>query len=69
MGCNFNHFDNSINHRKACSQRKPLQMKDNINPDDDGYDPSEEYFEKKGNTSDNETDVYFPQESSKPPHY
>ncbi len=44
-------------------------MKDNINPDDDVLDPSEEYFKKKGNTYDNENEVYFPQETSKPPHY
>ena len=44
-------------------------MKDNINPDDEGYDPSEEYYKKKGNSNDNETEVYFPQETTKPPHY
>ena len=44
-------------------------MKDKINPDDDGYDASEEYFKKKGNASDNEIEVYFPLETSKPPHY
>ena len=44
-------------------------MKDKTNPDNDGYDPSEEYFQKKGDTYENETDEYFPQETSKPPHY
>ena len=44
-------------------------MKDNINPDNDGYDPSEEYFKKKGDANENETEVYFPEETSKPPHY
>ena len=44
-------------------------MKDIINPDDEGYDISEEYFKKKTNTNDNETEVYFPQDTSKPPHY
>ncbi len=41
-------------------------MKDKINPDNDGYDPSEEYF-KKGDTYEIETEEYFPQETSKPP--
>ena len=47
-------------------------MKDKINPDNDGYDPSEEYFKKKkGGTyeNENENEEYFPQETSKPPHY
>ena len=45
-------------------------MKNKINPDNDGYDPSEEYFKKKkGDIYENETDEYFPQERSKPPHY
>ena len=44
-------------------------MKDKINPDNDGYDPSEEYFKKKSDTYEDENDEYFPQESSKPPHY
>ena len=45
-------------------------MKDKINPDNDGYDPSEEYFNKKiDNTYENESDEYFPQETSTPPHY
>tara|TARA_Y100001968_G_scaffold28880_1_gene22337 strand:+ start:688 stop:822 length:135 start_codon:yes stop_codon:yes gene_type:complete len=44
-------------------------MKDKINPDNDGYDPLEEYFnKKKGNTYDDDEE-YFSQESSKPPHY
>ena len=42
-------------------------MKDKINPDNDGLDPSEEYFQKKDDTYENE--VYFPEETSKPPHY
>ena len=45
-------------------------MKDKINPDNDGYDPSEEYFNKKtGDTYANETEEYFPRETSYPPHY
>ena len=44
-------------------------MKDKFNPDNDGFDPSEEYFKKKGETSENETEEYFPQETSNPPHY
>ena len=42
-------------------------MKEKNNPDNDGFDPSEEYFKKKSDTSEN--DEYFPQETSKPPHY
>ena len=42
-------------------------MKDKFNPDNDGFDPSEEHFENKGETYENEE--YFPQETSKPPHY
>ena len=42
-------------------------MKEKINPDNDGFDPSEEYFKKKSETYENEE--YFPQETSKPPHY
>ena len=44
-------------------------IKDKINPDNDTYDPSEEYFKKKGYSYENETEEYFPQETSKPPHY
>ena len=42
-------------------------MKEKINPNDDIFDPSEEYFKKKENTYENEE--YFPEETSKPPHY
>ena len=42
-------------------------MKDKINPDNDGFDPSEEYFKQKGDKYENEE--YFPEETSKPPHY
>ena len=44
-------------------------MKGKNNPDDDVYDPSEEYFKNKGATNENETEEYYPQEESKPPHY
>ena len=45
-------------------------MKEKINPDNDGYDPSEEYFKKKkGDTYEDENEEYFPIETSKPPHY
>ena len=46
-------------------------MNYNIYPDDDVYDLSEEYFNKKGNNydDDDEIEVYFPLEISKPPHY
>ena len=39
------------------------------NPDDDSFDPSEEYFEKKDEISYKDTEEYFPQETSRPPHY
>ena len=44
-------------------------MKNKINPDNDVFDPSEEYFKKEENTYDHETEEYFPKETSKPPHY
>ena len=45
-------------------------MNYNIYPDDDVYDLSEEYFNKKSNNNDDdEIEVYFPLETSKPPHY
>ena len=37
------------------------------NYDNDGLDPSEEYFRKKKKGNDEET--YFPPEESEPPHY
>tara|TARA_Y100001968_G_scaffold281584_1_gene278906 strand:- start:604 stop:738 length:135 start_codon:yes stop_codon:yes gene_type:complete len=40
-----------------------------INPNDDGFDPSEEYFKNKVDKYENESEEYFPQENSKPPHY
>ena len=44
-------------------------MKDKINPDNDGFDPSEEYFRKKDDSYEKETEEYYPQDHSKPPHY
>ena len=44
-------------------------MKGKINPDNDSFDPSEEYFRKKDESYKYETEEYFPQETSKPPHY
>ena len=35
--------------------------------DNDGLDPSEEYFRKK--KKGNDEDTYFPPEESEPPHY
>ena len=51
------------------SKEDHLKKNYNVNPDDDGYDPSEEYFKKKVETDHNETEEYFPQENIKPPHY
>ena len=69
MGSNLKIIANLINQRKPSLNKTIYEMKDNINPDDEGYDPSEEYYKKKGNSNDNETEVYFPQETTKPPHY
>ena len=44
-------------------------MKAKFNPDNYGFDQSEEYFKKKGDKYENATEEYFPQDSSKPPHY
>ncbi len=44
-------------------------MKDKINPDDDSFDPSDEYFKKGGGTDEIESEEYYPQESNRPPHY
>jgi len=41
-------------------------MEKEPNYDNDGLDPSEEYFKKK---ESNEHEIYFPQEESEPPHY
>ena len=51
------------------SKENKYWMKEKFNPDDDGYDPSVEYFQKKGDENDNEVEEYFPKETSKPPHY
>ena len=42
-------------------------MEKEPNFDNDGLDPSEEYFKKK--EKGNDDDTYFPQEESEPPHY
>ena len=44
-----------------------LHMDKKQNYDNDGLDPSEEYFRKK--KKDNDDDTYFPPEESEPPHY
>ena len=44
-------------------------MKDKLNPDNDCFDPAEEYFKTKDDSYKEETEEYFPQVSSKPPHY
>jgi len=44
-------------------------MNEKINPDNDSFDPSEEYFKNKDDSYSYETEEYFPQETSKPPHY
>ena len=42
-------------------------MKKKLDPDNDGIDSSEEYFRKRDDSYENEE--YFPQETTKPPHY
>ena len=42
-------------------------MEKERNYDNDGLDPSEEYFRKK--KKDNDEDIYFPLEEAEPPHY
>ena len=44
-------------------------MEKERNYDNDGLDPSEEYFKKKEKDNDNDNDTYFPPEESEPPHY
>ena len=44
-------------------------MKEKINPDNDVLDSSEEYFKKKDDSYEIDTEEYFPQEHSIPPHY
>ncbi len=40
-----------------------------FNPDNDSIDLCEEYFKKKDELYENESEEYFPQETLKPPHY
>ena len=42
-------------------------MKKELSCDNDGLDPSEEYFRKKKKSNDE--NIYFPAEESEPPHY
>ncbi|MDC3171000.1 hypothetical protein OA860_01385 [Prochlorococcus sp. AH-716-E13] len=44
-------------------------MEKERNFDNDGLDPSEEYFRKKNKDNDEDEDTYFPPEESEPPHY
>ena len=44
-------------------------MQETLNPDNDSFDPSEEYFRKKNESDEKEPEEYYPQETSKPPHY
>ena len=40
-----------------------------LNSNNDVYDPDEEYFKKKDDSYNFESEDYFPLETSKPPHY
>ena len=44
-------------------------MRKRINPDNDIFDPLEEYFKKENDSMENDSEVFFPEEESKPPHY
>ena len=44
-------------------------MQERINTNNDGYDQSEEYFKRKNDSEDQESEEYYPQEQSIPPHY
>lgn len=44
-------------------------MKERINPDNDGTDPSEEYFKIKNYSEGQESEEYYPLDQSIPPHY
>ena len=44
-------------------------MKQKINPKNDINDPSEEYFNNKDYNYEDDSEEYFPLETSKPPHY
>ena len=44
-------------------------MKEKINQNEDILDPSEEYFKDKDKTDENDSEEYFPLETSRPPHY
>ena len=59
----FNLYTIIIESKKCIKQL----MEKEQNYDNDGLDPSEEYFRK--NKKDNNDDTYFPSEESEPPHY
>ena len=44
-------------------------MQKKINPDNDVFDPDEDYFKMKDKSDESEKVEYFPNEDSKPPHY
>ena len=48
---------------------KRLVMQVKVNPDNDGTDPSEEYFKRTNYSEDQENEEYYPREESIPPHY
>ena len=51
------------------SQYYKAMKKVKTNPNDDIFDPSEEYFNNKDDKYENESEEYFPLETSRPPHY
>ena len=44
-------------------------MHKRTNPDNDVNDPSEEYFKRKNDSENQESEEYYPPEESIPPHY
>tara|TARA_Y100001968_G_scaffold217938_1_gene200558 strand:- start:36979 stop:37116 length:138 start_codon:yes stop_codon:yes gene_type:complete len=43
--------------------------KEEVNPDNDSLDTSEEYFRNLYSSAEIEEDIYFPIDESTPPHY
>jgi len=57
----------SITKLTLLTKRSRFLMEQERNYDNDGLDPSEEYFRRK--KKGNDEDTYFPLEESEPPHY
>ena len=51
------------------SEYYETMKEEKFNPNDDIFDPSEEYFNNKNDKYESEFEEYFPLEASRPPHY